>query len=185
MRSFRFNRKLPTVVLGWLFFVVPAKAQFVANWFDRVSQTQRQQPQWMTPVATTTPRLDQEIHFDTDILRQSNGFTTDDYGGSKGFELIPAEHLQVNVNPPPYLAHDELEVPDGFGDFSFLVKYRLVARNEKSGNYVMTVFLAGSPPTSSAPSSASLFRSPVKRRAAEAVFGTMRSKYQFSRILWP
>jgi hypothetical protein len=69
--------------------------------------------------------------------------------------------------------------------FSFLVKYRLVARNEKSGNYVMTVFLAGSPPTSSAPSSASLFRSPVKRRVAGAVFGTMRSRYHFSRILWP
>jgi hypothetical protein len=81
-----------------VFLVVPAKAQFVANWFDRVSQTQRQQPQWMTPVATTTPRLDQEIHFDTDILRQSNGFTTDNYGGSKGFELIPAEHLQVNTS---------------------------------------------------------------------------------------
>lgn len=136
--------------------VTPAKAQFLGGWFQRVTQTQAEQPQWMTPLATTTPRLDEEIHFDTDILQQSNGFTTEDYGGGKGLELIPAEHWQINVSPPPYLVHNQPGVANGFGDFGFLVKYRVVAQNEESGNYAVTIFLAGTLPTGPAPNGATV-----------------------------
>lgn len=149
MRRFR----PPAIALTCLLFAVPVDGQFFANWFQRVSKTQEEQPQWMTPLATTTPRLDEEIHFDTDIT-QSNGFTNYNYGASKGLELIPAEHLQVNLSQPPYLVHDQPGTPNGFGDFSFLTKYRLVARNEATGNYVLTAFVAGSLPTSSLPNGA-------------------------------
>jgi len=52
------------------------------------------------------------------------------------------------LNIPPYLEHSS-SVYDGFGDVSFLGKYRLVARPEDRGNYVFTAFLGASVPTGS------------------------------------
>jgi hypothetical protein len=39
-------------------------SSFFSDWFDMVSQTQGQQPHWITPLATTTPRLEQEFRYD-------------------------------------------------------------------------------------------------------------------------
>jgi hypothetical protein len=41
-----------------------AQSGFPANWFSLVSQTQAEQPHWITPLATTTPRLEQEFRYD-------------------------------------------------------------------------------------------------------------------------
>ena len=37
---------------------------WVDHWLSRVSATQAEQPHWTTPVATVTPRLEQEYRFD-------------------------------------------------------------------------------------------------------------------------
>jgi hypothetical protein len=42
-----------------------------ASWLDMVSATQAQQPHWMTPLVTVTPRLEQE--FRADYYHQQNG----------------------------------------------------------------------------------------------------------------
>jgi hypothetical protein len=42
-----------------------------------------------------------------------------------------------------------VNAPDGFGDVSFLGKYRAAARSEDYGNYIITFFLAVSIPTGS------------------------------------
>ena len=38
----------------------PTSAQdgYFANWFARVDKTKNEQPHWVTPLATTTPRLE-------------------------------------------------------------------------------------------------------------------------------
>ena len=36
---------------------------------------------------------------------------------------------------------------DGFGDWQFLVKYRIAARNEEHGNYILTAFYQMTFPT--------------------------------------
>jgi hypothetical protein len=56
-----------------------------------VSRTQAKQPQWVTLVATTTPRLEQEFRFNTFWQPGNTGITTKNYGGAKGLELIPQE----------------------------------------------------------------------------------------------
>jgi hypothetical protein len=56
-------------------------------------------------------------------------------------ELIPFEKVEVIFNLPPYLAHHDPKVRDGFGDVAFLVKYRLLSENEEHGNYILTAFL--------------------------------------------
>ena len=124
-------------------------SSFLDRYFERLDKTQAAQPHWITPVATTTPRLEEE--FRTDILWQTNasGVTSENYGGTKGLELIPFQRVEVILSTPPYLAHHNPSVRDGFGDFQFLVKYRLLSSNEQHGNYILTAFLATSLPTGS------------------------------------
>ena len=64
---------------------VAAQDGFFANWFERVNKTQAEQPHWVTPLATTTPRLEEEFRYDQ--LRQvdSKGVTTNNYDGGKGW----------------------------------------------------------------------------------------------------
>ena len=42
------------------------------SWLDMVSASQAAQPNWMTPLVTVTPRLEQEFRYDTST-DQKNG----------------------------------------------------------------------------------------------------------------
>src|SRR5438270_3359539 len=130
---------------------VLARAQdaYSSNWFNRVDRTQAEQPHWITPIATTTPRLEEEFRYDIFWQTNPEGVTTENYGGSKGLELIPAEKVEVILSPPPYIVHNNPTIRDGFGDFSLLGKYRLLSSNEEHGNYILTAFLGMTLPTGS------------------------------------
>jgi hypothetical protein len=66
------------------------------NWFDTVAKAQQQQPAWMTPLVTSSPRLEQEFRFDA--LKQ--GSTTDVFGAGRGLDIIPAERIQLVLGAP-------------------------------------------------------------------------------------
>jgi hypothetical protein len=119
---------------------------FIARYQARVTATQNQQPHWATPLATVTPRLEQE--FRTDFLHYYNtkGKAVWNYGNGKGLELIPEKHTEILINLPPFLNRSN-GASDGFGDISFLAKERLYSRNEEHGNGIITVFLGASIPT--------------------------------------
>jgi hypothetical protein len=123
------------------------KARKNPGWFVRVSHTQGEQPHWITPLVTVTPRLEEEYRFDLFRQVQSNGNTATFYGAGKGLELIPAERVEVIVGAPSYVAHHQPGARDGFGDLSFLVKYRLLSSNEEHGNGIVTLFFGASVPT--------------------------------------
>ena len=121
---------------------------FFDNWFRRVDQSQAEQPRWVTPLATTTPRLEEEFRYD--IFWQTNhaGVTTENYGGAKGLELIPRERVEVIlVAPPAYIVHNNPLVKDGFGDWGLLVKYRILSGNQERGNYILAAFFQMTAPT--------------------------------------
>jgi hypothetical protein len=120
---------------------------FLDDYFKRVAEQQAEQPHWITPVFTVTPRLEQEIRYDIFWQGHAGGTTTENYGGSKGLELIPAKNVEVIIGIPPYLVHNEPRVKDGWGDETFLVKYRFLSKNEEQGNYILTAFLGASVPT--------------------------------------
>ncbi len=122
---------------------------FVERWQDRVNRTQAEQPKWVTPLVTITPRLEQE--FRADFTRQITPrlFDAWNFGNGKGLELIPARRIELIANVPPYLQHNQPKVKDGFGDVSFLMKYRIYASNEEKHNAILTAFFAGSVPTGS------------------------------------
>jgi len=145
MRRFRWG-------LLVLVFSVAASAKLCVqslldDYFTRIAKQQAEQPHWITPVVTVTPRLEQEIRYDIFWQGHADGTTTENYGGSKGLELIPAKNIEVIIGIPPYLVHNERRVKDGWGDEAFLVKYRIVSRNEEHGNYILTAFLGASVPT--------------------------------------
>lgn len=120
----------------------------IARYQARVTATQNQQPHWITPLVTVTPRLEQE--FRADFVQQSTtgGLHTWTLGNGKGLEVIPARRIELLFNVPPFMSHEgAAQTSDGFGDVSFNSKFRFFARNEEHGNTIVTGFFAGSIPT--------------------------------------
>jgi hypothetical protein len=124
-----------------------AQGGYFSDWFARVDKTKEEQPHWVTPLATTTPRLEEEYRYDQLWQPNAKGITTDNYDGGKGLELIPFEKVEVIFNVPPYIDHNNPKVRNGWGDVAFLVKYRLLSANEEHGSYILTAFLGWSLPT--------------------------------------
>lgn len=133
----------------------PAEAvgDYFANWFVRASQTQAEQPHWITPLATITPLLEQELRYDQVWESQPRGASLNVYGG-KGLELIPSERVELILGIPAWLQRNHPAHTDGWADETFLVKYRLLSANEETGNYVLTAFMGFSAPTGSEHNSA-------------------------------
>lgn len=123
-----------------------AQDGFFTDWLDMVSATQAAQPRWITPLATTTPRLEQEFRYDVQEQTHNSGVTTDNFGVSKGLEIIPEKNVEVILALPPFVVNNP-DSKDGFGDWQFLVKYRIAAQNEEGKNYILTAFYQMSFPT--------------------------------------
>lgn len=121
---------------------------YFAHWFDRVKAAQASQPHWITPVATVTPRLEEEFRFDTAFAQTSTGAHIAHYGLGKGLELIPTTTNEILLNIPDYTARSVKSPAEGFVDDTFLmVKQRFLSANEENGNYIVTGFLSVAAPT--------------------------------------
>ena len=103
---------------------------FFERWQARATKIQNEQPHWVTPLVTVTPRLEQE--FRADFLREYTPTRGDfwNFDNGKGLELIPFKPVELIFNVPPYEEHNVPTIKDGFGDTTFLMKYRIFARNE-------------------------------------------------------
>src|SRR5271163_3337315 len=121
---------------------------YFGNWFARVSQTQSEQPHWITPLVTVTPRLEEELRYDQSWETTDSGSRLTTFGG-KGLELIPLEKVEVILGVPAWLNRTTPAGTDGFADDNFLLKYRIAAANEENGNYIVTAFLGLQAPTGS------------------------------------
>jgi hypothetical protein len=131
---------------GPLYFNPPPA---VVSWLDMVSATQAAQPNWMTPLVTVTPRLEQELRADfydqqNGTGSQGNGQRIVNYGGPGGFrvEFIPAWNVELIVAAPPYeTASGPKGDAWGWGDYPlFLAKYRFLSANKENGDYTVTGF---------------------------------------------
>ncbi|MHB8383532.1 MAG: hypothetical protein ACYDC3_14490 [Candidatus Binataceae bacterium] len=122
---------------------------FVDNWLAMVTRTQNDQPHWITPLVTVTPRLEQEYRYDQFFQSSPNGVATNNFGGAKGLELIPQENIETIIGVPAYLDRNFPQHTDGFSDWPFLVKLRLLSADEQHGNYIVTAFMGFSAPTGS------------------------------------
>ena len=114
------------------------------SWWERyearVSATQSQQPHWLTPLVTVTPRLEQEVRDGFSALLQHQGVCDMELRQWKGAGVYSGEahgdhHQCAAVS---LIGHG---ASDGFGDISFLAKERIYSRNEEHGNGIVTFFL--------------------------------------------
>jgi hypothetical protein len=123
---------------------------FLAGWFARVDQAQASQPHWITPVATVTPRLEEEFRYDQTWQHLGTGGSLSLFDSGKGLELIPTTTNEILINLPQYEERTVKKPADGWGDWPFLtVKQRLLSANEDNGNYIVTAFLGVQAPIGS------------------------------------
>ena len=130
--------------------VTKATDDWLGNWFERVAQTQAEQPHWITPLQTVTPRLEQELRYDVYHETLPGGKTLNISGGGKGLELIPSARVELIIGLPSWESENTSPNKDGWSDESFLLKYRLLSANAQRGDYILTAFLGLSVPTGSA-----------------------------------
>ena len=124
---------------------------WVHRWMRTVDKARASQPHFVAPIVTTHVMLVQQYRYDMAWQQDPVGGTvTSNYGASRGLEVIPATRLEVGISPPPYLVHQS-SLPDGFGDFSFQVKYRAFSAPEDRGDYFVGFFFGGSFPTGTPP----------------------------------
>jgi hypothetical protein len=127
---------------------------YFSNWFTRVSAIQAEQPHWITPLVTVTPRLEEELRYDQTWSALPGGHLLENYGSGKGVELIPRDNIELIIGLPAWETENTRPVKKGWSDQSFLLKYRLLSANEENGNYILTAFLGLSVPDGSADYSA-------------------------------
>ena len=115
-----------------------------------MQRAEEAQPDWLSPLATTSGRIKEEFRYD--LWRQSTptGSTLSTFGRQKGLEMIVAPRVQLLLGIPSYFSHPAVSSPDGFADLPLMVKFRIASANASDGNYLVTFLLTAIAPHSSA-----------------------------------
>jgi len=127
----------------------PSSGNFYARYSAHTNAIQSKQPSWAVPLVTTYTGLFQVVR--TDMIRQiaPKGTYTWNIDNSKGINFIPGGNLEFDINLPPYIKHNTTAV-DGWGDFSFLGKYRIASGNAQHGAYTLSFWTLVTVPTGQA-----------------------------------
>ena len=125
------------------------KRNFFRAWLDLADQVQATQPDWLSPLATTSGRLKQEFRYDIWDQPASGGNRSYQFGGNKGLEFIASSRIQILLGVPAYTLVSPNGPPGGFGDLPLMLKFRISSAERAEGNYLVTFILAGTAPTGS------------------------------------
>ena len=128
----------------------PEKKGFFHRWEEMAKRTEADEPNWLSPIATTSGRLKDEIRYDVwrPIAPSAQPYYS--LGGSKGVEFIVAPRLQLLVGVPTVVDYPNNPSRDGVGDMPFMVKFRVASAPRKRGEYLCTLLLKATTPTGSA-----------------------------------
>lgn len=99
------------------------------------------QPTWMGPLIQSDCRLGQAVRLS---VSQSSapGERILSYGNNHGVSLIGGTRWQLDLNPPAYFRNHSAAFPDGWGNASTQVKYRLASGNAENGSFAVTAIVA-------------------------------------------
>ncbi len=124
----------------------PRKAK--RGWWAHVARAHARQPDWITPLVTVTPLLEEEVRFDEVRQVAPNGSVTLGSFDGKGLELIPTDRIEVIAGIPAYFHRGTGSTArSGWGDYPMLMKYRMFSAPESKGDYILTTELGLSFPT--------------------------------------
>jgi hypothetical protein len=125
------------------------KRGFFRSWLNMAAETQAKQPDWLSPLATTSGRLKQELRYDIWDQPAGQGNRTYQFGGGKGLEFITSSRTQILAGIPSYTLHSPKGSPGGFGDLPLMLKFRIASAERGEGNYLLTFILGATAPTGS------------------------------------
>ena len=98
------------------------------------------QPAWIAPLIESDPRLVQGARLS--VARASApGAEVFSYGNDHGIGLIAGTRLQFDFNPPSFFRNHCAELPDGWGNASTQVKFRIASGNQDHGNFAVAASL--------------------------------------------
>jgi hypothetical protein len=127
----------------------PPKRNLFRAWLYLGEQVRAAQPDWLSPLATTSGRLKQEFRYDIWNQPASGGYRSYEFGGNKGLEFITSSRTQILVGVPTYTLVSPSGVRGGFGDLPLMLKFRIFSAERTAGNYLVTFLLAATAPTGS------------------------------------
>jgi hypothetical protein len=112
---------LLSVLLAFSCYALRAQDSFFSDRFERSDQAKADQPHWMTPLVTVTPRLEQEFRTDMLIEQMPTGDGLINFDNGKGLALIPYGGT-VPTGTYKYGAHGGVITPTiaggkGWGNF--------------------------------------------------------------------
>ena len=125
------------------------KRNLFRAWLDLGERVQATQPDWLSPLATTSGRLKQEFRYDIWDQPAGGGNRSYQFGGSKGLEFITSSRTQILIGVPTYTLVSPNGPPSGFGDLPLMLKFRISSAERTEGNYLVTFLLVATAPTGS------------------------------------
>ncbi|TFE65533.1 hypothetical protein A7Q09_02890 [Methylacidiphilum sp. Yel] len=114
---------------------------WLGKWRKMAAETRDRQPKWLTPLVTSTARLEQRIRYDVYYETLPTGNKGWDFGSGKGVSLIVGPTIQFTFSLPEYLFFPGQGRKDGFAGETFLVRNRIMASPEGQKNYCFSVQL--------------------------------------------
>jgi len=126
-----------------------SKRNFFRAWLDLADRVQVTQPDWLSPLATTSGRLKQEFRYDIWDQPTADGARSYQFGGNKGLEFIVSSRMQILMGVPTYTLVSSTSRNSGFGDLPLMLKFRIFSAARTEGNYLVTFLLAATAPTGS------------------------------------
>ncbi len=125
------------------------KRGFFRSWFRMAAETQAKQPDWLSPLATTSGRLKQELRYDIWDQPATQGNRTYQFGGGKGLEFMTSSRTQILAGIPSYTLHSPNGPPGGLGDLPLMLKFRIASAEGGEGDYLLTFILGATAPIGS------------------------------------
>ena len=119
------------------------------SWRRMADRDEASEPNWLSPLATTSGRIKNEFRYDLWSQTTPTGSTISTFGGGKGLEFIASPRVQLLVGVPPYFGHSDPSAPSGFGDLPLMLKFRAASGNASNGDYLVTFLLGATVPTAS------------------------------------
>ncbi len=115
------------------------------TWDQRAAWARATQPDWSSPVVTTTAIMEQRVRFDTQFQHSGNDTDTSDLDGGKGVDLIVGDTQEIQIALPPYYirtAEVQKNALTGFNDWNFFrFKQRLISSPSDEGDYIVSAWL--------------------------------------------
>ena len=117
------------------------------RWLRMTDKVEETQPDWLSPLATTSGRLKNEIRYDVYDQPAAGGNRQYQLGGNRDVELITSPRTQILLGIPTCNITSPNGPPNGFGDLPLQMKFRIVSAERTEGNYLLTFILAATAPT--------------------------------------